>query len=580
MTQIHYREKLESIFKDQNIVPENFEGYLLKGDISGIQDFIFNTKSKGASKTLKAKSFFVQALAEMCIAYMKHELGENNIYELYNGGGNFYLFVPKEDAKLKEIQTRISKSLCKDDIYVTLSWTENLPDFKQTKSNLEKLATQNKFKKFESVTNAFESFQNIYRDKEEWRDFARNLTNSSGFEIDFQSDVEGIFKNHIQKFNTKYTLSKKTKQFENSVLNVLPTWNQTQLSEVIYAKALTIKENGNNPEIYDIIDFSHLADMAKYRTGTDKLGVLKMDVDNLGSLFGSQNTIEKTCILSNGLKWFFEEEMRTLLCQEFEYIADITKQEVEFEENGEKRAKSTKKANLKKAKYIDNIYVVFSGGDDCFMLGAYDAIIEFSLLIYKEFQDFQHTLRTKLTDTHNDITLSASILLVDGSFPVTRFSELAEDALKNAKKFEKDTQGNYIKNKISIFGQVLKWTELEKAKNIVNKLLELILVKSEPRGILERIKNSVVGYESLQNRTLSGNMSMPKIWRLKYYLRNVKKENKVEMEALFDEYCQALIKVVSKKETINPETFRVAARWAEFLTRKDFENTPTIKNYA
>lgn len=33
--------------------------YLLKGDISGIQEFIFNVQSDGAAKTLKAKSYYV-----------------------------------------------------------------------------------------------------------------------------------------------------------------------------------------------------------------------------------------------------------------------------------------------------------------------------------------------------------------------------------------------------------------------------------------------------------------------------------------------------------------------------------------
>jgi CRISPR-associated protein Csm1 len=114
--------------------------YLLKGDISGIQEYIFNTKSKGASKTLKAKSFFVQALAEMCIKLIEEEFGEQNVKLLYNGGGNFYLFVPQDKDKLKAIQKTIAQSLREDEIYVALSWTENLPDFVKTKQNLERKA--------------------------------------------------------------------------------------------------------------------------------------------------------------------------------------------------------------------------------------------------------------------------------------------------------------------------------------------------------------------------------------------------------------------------------------------------------
>jgi CRISPR-associated protein Csm1 len=39
--------------------------FLLKVDISGIQDFIFSIPSKGAARNLKGRSFFVHALTEI-----------------------------------------------------------------------------------------------------------------------------------------------------------------------------------------------------------------------------------------------------------------------------------------------------------------------------------------------------------------------------------------------------------------------------------------------------------------------------------------------------------------------------------
>ena len=49
---------------------------------------------------------------------------------------------------------------------------------------------------------------------------------------------------------------------------------------------------------------------ANQRTGTEKIAVLKMDVDNLGTIFQSgleddRSTLAHTAYLSRALQWFF-----------------------------------------------------------------------------------------------------------------------------------------------------------------------------------------------------------------------------------------------------------------------------------
>lgn len=356
------------------------------------------------------------------------------------------------------------------------------------------------------------------------------------------------------------------------MLNILPTWNDQNIAKYNADLTPQTDDEGNFKPIVkgDIIEFSHLADIAKARTGTDKLAVLKMDVDNLGLLFQAQETIENTKKLSKKLKEFFEQKMLDLLKQQFEYVKDVEETTTIDTEGKEKKEKTIHKG---KEKYIDNIYVVFSGGYDCFMLGAFDAVMEFAKLIRAEFEAFQTDLRKILPTIEKNITLSASLILVNGGFPVTRFAELAENALKEAKR--KDTN----KNKISVFGEVLTWCEFEKSHEIAQQLQGLVTEKGEPRGILDRVRNSAIGYEKLQNQAQQGKISMPKVWRLKYYLRNVRKENFEEMDKLFDEYITAILAELAGKQTTNPQTFRVAARWGEFLTRKDFSKTKNNENY-
>ena len=43
----------------------------------------------------------------------------------------------------------------------------------------------------------------------------------------------------------------------------------------------------------------------------------------------------------------------------------------------------------------DNIYVVFSGGDDCFMIGSWNHIFDLAVQLRKEFSTFQEKIKKK-----------------------------------------------------------------------------------------------------------------------------------------------------------------------------------------
>lgn len=72
---------------------------LVCGDFSGIQSFIFNLTNKGAAKGLRGRSFFVSQYCRLCADYLLRELGLHRAALLYNSGGKFYLLMP---ANLKK----------------------------------------------------------------------------------------------------------------------------------------------------------------------------------------------------------------------------------------------------------------------------------------------------------------------------------------------------------------------------------------------------------------------------------------------------------------------------------------------
>jgi CRISPR-associated protein Csm1 len=323
-----------------------------------------------------------------------------------------------------------------------------------------------------------------------WEEFTQDLVRSSGY----------VIKNDCQKNNpfskagfTFELREKDSLQFEGKVLNKMPTTS-----------------NG-------IVEFDEIAQNA---TGDKKLAALAMDVDNLGSLFRDKE--EKDYKLnSQNLTDFFEIEIYNLLKDSIE-------------------------------KHF--IYPVFSGGDDCFLVGAWDKILETACLIQNNFQNF-------VKDKNLPNTLSAGVVIVSPKFPMVRMAEEAENALKTAK--------NNGKNGICIFGEVLRWNEFEQACKIAYELKRFVEADELPRNILHRLQSSELGFTSLQEQK-AGKINFPRVHRLKYYLRNIDKNAPAHsyLEQLFENYKNALLTHFLKKPNApNPALYVVAARWAELLTK-------------
>ena len=100
-----------------------------------------------------------------------------------------------------------------------------------------------------------------------------------------------------------------------------------------------------------------------------------------------------------------------------------------------------------------------------------------------------------------------------------------------------------------------------------------------PRAIIEKIQKSTAGLNKiLQQAENSKKIDISRVWRLAYYLKGkkLKDENKdAEVRKIFDEIIkqyEKLIFGVLKGEKVNPLLVSVAARWAEFETRKKIES--------
>ncbi len=622
---------IEEIEKDQ-LKKEVFEDLkffsLVHGDFSGIQNFIHSISSRYAMKTLKGRSFFFGLLTENFARYITQELELTEANIIYAGGGHFFIishYSSELDTKIKEFSIKINKffiELFNSNLYLALDYiplsikdlTKGISESWKEISSKTSLKKKRKFKdileesgkdyfseifgpikgsatKLERcvVCNSFTELENIETEGEDkWCSTCKGFMQLT---VDLKrSKYYGIIQNSNEAYNKILNEIKNAVEFAESAGANLK--NSFSINNPSILKALGVKLSPIAfplNQLGNIVNTETLAERAAERTGFNKLGILKMDVDSLGKIFqkglGDNSTISRISTLSSSLSLFFEG-----------YVSILAK-----------------------TKFPGSIYLIFSGGDDLFAIGSWDKIIEFSYKLYKKFRRF--------TVFNPDITLSGGIVIETASFPIIRASLAAEEELDKAKNFEPFTGKVNTKNRISLFGSVLKWDwtlekeveyreVIQKGEDIEkyerNKILEIMkndnskqvdesifnwvntksefelanilkdilvyLVKEKgfSKSMLHKVGNSVRGMRSLlEDSVAEGRIKVPKLWRMKYYLRTVLRSKDPEVKLLSNFIVQMLESIVknnlfelnSNLKIKNVEFISVAVKWADYLTR-------------
>lgn len=566
---------------------QNFN-YFLKGDISGIQEFIFNVKSEGAAKSLKGRSFFIQALSLICIRMIEDEMKEifpDKKTELfYNGGGNFYLLL--EDYH-ESIHNRLQKSIDKNchelDFHIVLSYLTfndavkeaGEVNFGKAWEALNAKSGRDKLTKFKAYPEGYAPYPAIdkkevsaKKDKFLWKKLTNfldgrqtytiePLTNGEKGEITANGKGIKIFGYHLT--------DGRTESFQNQVLQ-LPRWdfdllenNQQLINEETQRRLGSDLEEYEPPHKGGIIEFSFLAGFSKIRTGTKKIGILKMDVDGLGALFGLLDSLNVADKISKTISNFFGEKMSQLL----------------------EKTIATKQLGNTPSTFGQNIYTVFAGGDDCFFVGGWDVIMEWATLVQQEFKMVAEELATWIIDLKGKsntpialldllpTTISGGLVMLEPTYPTIRFSDLANDALDQAKYFTypREPKRSNTKNKISLLNQVLTWDELGIVRSAAALLERLIKEEGEPKSTVEKIRSTAPEFQDLYKKATKKVIQGPSVAKLFYFTR--KSPNQAIISKTFiTPFAKDLIGVFALGDHSNPLKYPLAARIAEFYTRK------------
>ena len=162
-----------------------------------------------------------------------------------------------------------------------------------------------------------------------------------------------------------------------------------------------------------------LKSFEEYANGS-YLGILRMDVDGMGKRFiVGFPTINDYRMFSEKARKFFEEDLRNKLL-----VEDI--------QDGLEKGK----------KFKQFLNIIYAGGDDLFIVGRWDIVIDFAKLVHdRTVEEFKNESYIDVFDPKKPechISISGGIAIVKPKVPIAKAAELAGEAEESAKQGKKN----------------------------------------------------------------------------------------------------------------------------------------------
>ena len=394
-------------------------------DLSGIQNFIYTISTKNALRTLRSRSFYLEIMMEHIIDELLQKINVSRANLIYSGGGHCYLLLPNTneikktfDISLKEINTWFQKNF-QTTLYIAGGYAacssndlKNIPD--GSYSELFKILSQEISRKKATRYTA-----------EEIMALNQNGVEDYGRECSVCKRIGHVNNNgvcpiceSIERFSQKVLYA----DFFSVLLSekgesglplpggyVLVADDESTLRERMQNDNYFVRAYGKNKMctgkhistklwVGSYTSGSSFEEFAKQAEGIDRIAVLRADVDNLGHAFvagfegeESKNryvTLSRTATLSRQLSMFFKYYINKIL------------EKPDFVLGQGKAAK--RKATI-----------VYSGGDDMFIVGAWNDVIGLAVDIRRAFEKY----------TENTLTLSAGIGIYQHNYPISVIAE-------------------------------------------------------------------------------------------------------------------------------------------------------------
>jgi len=550
---------------------------LVCGDFSGIQHFIFTLTSKNAAKGLRGRSLFIQLLCDVSAQFLLRKMKLMPTSLVYSSGGKFYCLIPNTQLhqdRLQEGVNVINDWLLEEyrgemvlgvgSAPVSAEYFEAGKMGTKWKEVQEKLQ-QDRLIRFQSQIS--DSPNQFFRPKItgnsvcracsrtdaniQLRDdvmkceqchrletLGRNIARASWFlwlwgddqQIAQQYSKSNEFYYSFNELGCTLCFLEERPDFLFECFSTRP--NCDYFFEQINAPCpggfrFIGKWDTQKKEIKEFDDF------ASKSIGIDRMAVLRMDVDNLGEIFvrglnytsaNELGSLSRIATLSRQLHVFFAGYLNVLM-------------------------ESFKRSQI-----------IYSGGDDLFIIGSWDEIPDVACKIQHTFEQYC---------ANNPIfSLSGGIVLVTGKYPIYRSADLAGEAESRAKQIDPQ------KKALCFLGTVIGWEDFQKMIDLKNQI-ERIIKKMKNKAILDHLKHVVYFVENQKKMMQAPVISNAKLhaivtyqqwrWQFIYQMNRMKKRVSNEVANDLDQLTNSILGIDQKMRRPFVDWLAMPVRWVELL---------------
>jgi len=585
-----YQAAVEKNLKDLESLKKTDNLFLLAGaDLSGVQAFLYDIPSRKAARNLKGRSFYLQLLSDTIFEYLVRKLNITRSQLVYGSGGRFFMILPNTDPILKkwdEARDFISEKLFDehgtslfvametepfggDEIFgksIHVPWKnliaklnerksrryekqlitgynllfepqvdEKAMEYSEAEDNAETATGEKKFSQRERMSRIQASLGKWLTAHPYWICTSEEIPSLSARTI--QPGQLGIWHYLADEADVEKAASllaekdpyAQIRRFNDVEYKPNERIGNLYVGYAFYGGNAYPTKTDGHPVTFD--ELAGLTKQDQDEAGYHRLGIVRMDVDNLGALFAEgfpekYRTFSRYSALSRQLDWFFKGYINTI-----------------WNRPGRK----------------ENTYILYSGGDDLFLVGKWNEALAMAMDIYREFREW--------TCHQPKITLSGGIAVVPGKFPVKK---AARDAGEAEDKAKKHTLDKCEKNAFTLLGCPLNWEyELPVVEEYKNRILAFLKAEKIPAAFIGKIRSHH------DHAVISkGEICSPKtLWMVAYDLGRMAKRTREKEAAGFIAMCQK--NIFTNQVNGEPlhssyhflQLLNLAARWAELEYR-------------
>jgi len=616
-------ERLDKINVDDIRNREEERYLLILADITGIQKYIYNIGHKGAAKALKGRSFYIQQMLDN-IAYWiideKFNLPITNL--IYSSGGKFYILAPKTQLvieKINEIQRELEHkflieyegnlgiilgkiALTGKDLEYDPNKKEHIISIKW--DMLNKIVERNKKKKLsENWGYSLFTPQGNYGELIKCISTGKELINEQGLSACNKSDAEIGESKYIKYSNANTIFYQLKDELDNPIENSFISQEQFKSQQL----GLLLKRENNTIVIRDYLKEFSVLDINSFELinnfnlvdneakkvrhflindieflkklkgnsqkgikfyggdwylkefeeiitkgiGIERLGILRIDVDNLGLIFkdgfGKKATFGRVVQLSAMLDFFFSNYINKIVSLYWDPFKGVTTNNTEY-------------------KLKELLQVVYSGGDDLFIVGHWSVLPDVAIWINKEFKKF--------TCYNSYFSISGGIFLFEDKYPLYKAAMEAGEYESNAKKRERKNRIGSIqktKNGICFLDKEtpISWKDFEIISNYVKQFYKWIVIgKANDEGEFQKISKGIITrLYFIYNEYIDGKYQNWAKWRWRaaYSLSRFGRQYKIYQKEIENFSAELFTSEKTEQELI--QLLFIIANWTELLIR-------------